>query len=131
MSGNRVVLDSDVIIFGSKRLIDIDELVSRYDILYISIISYMEVYAFDFENTVEKTLIDSIFINLEIVDVGQEIAHHAIRYRSNRIKRIKLPDATILATAKHLKATLLTNNVSDFLGIDASVDVKGIDDMKI
>jgi len=131
MSGNNVVLDSDVIIFGSKGLIDIDELVSRYDRLYVSIISFMEVYAFDFENTDERVLIDKIFVNLEIVDVGKEIARHAIVYRSNKIKKIKLPDATILATAKYLGATFLTNNLSDFLGIDQSLEVLDIEDLKI
>lgn len=130
MSGNNVVLDSDVIIFASKGLIDIDELVSRYDRLYVSIISFMEVYAFDFVNFDERVLIDKVFMNLEIVDVGMEIAKHAIAYRSNKLKKIKLPDATILATVKHIKATLLTNNLSDFLGIDESVEVLGIEDLR-
>jgi len=32
-----------------------------------------------------------------------------------------LPDALILATAKHLKADLLTSDISDFQNIDKSV----------
>ncbi len=129
MNGTSVVLDSDVIIFGSKKLVDVDKLVSRYDRLYVSIISYMEVYAFDFANSGERDLIDEIFTNLEIIDTGKDIAEHAIAYRSNKTKKIKLPDAVILATAKYLQAALMTNNLSDFQDIGPSIVIAGIDDL--
>lgn len=131
MSGNSVVLDSNVIIFGSKDMIDIEKVVSMYDKQYVSIISYMEVYAFDFNESEEKRSLDKIFGNLQIVETSKDIADIAIIYRKSKTKKIKLPDAIIIATAKHLGADLLTNNLSDFQGVDASVSVTGIEDLRI
>jgi predicted nucleic acid-binding protein len=36
-------------------------------------------------------------------------------------RKIKLPDALILATARHLEAALLTRNLKDFKGLDEAV----------
>jgi rRNA-processing protein FCF1 len=41
MSGNKALLDTNVIIFASKRQIDIPQLLSSYDFFYTSIISFM------------------------------------------------------------------------------------------
>ncbi len=60
----------------------------------------MEVYAYDFQNRDEKDLTDELFANLEIVEVNRAIADQAIIYRKNKVKKIKLPDTIILATAK-------------------------------
>ena len=51
MSGNKVILDTNVIIFASKNQIDIEQTLNRYDEFYVSIITYMEVYGFNFETT--------------------------------------------------------------------------------
>ena len=131
MSGNKSVLDSNSIIFASKQTIDTAELLSRYDEFYVSIVTYMEVYGYEFANADEKDLIDELFANLEIVEVNKAIADQAIIYRKNKIKKIKLPDAIILATAKFLDADLLSDDWDDFQGIDNSVNVLAIDDLKI
>lgn len=55
----------------------------------------------------------------------------AILYRKNKSKKIKLPDAIILASAKYINAELLTDDWDDFRLIDSTVDVKDIDDLKI
>ena len=131
MNGNKGVLDSNTIIFASKQLIDTEELLSRYDELYVSIVTYMEVYGYEFANSNEKDLIDELFANLEVIEVNQTIADQAVIYRKNKIKKIKLPDAIILATAKFLNADLLSDDWDDFQGIDNSVNVLAIDDLKI
>lgn len=128
MSGSKVVVDSNVIILGSKKLIDIGLVYSEYEEFFASIISYLEVYSFDFKDPREKTAIEDLFDGVQIVDVDRSISSEIIAVRKQKIKKIKLPDAIILATAKHLGAELLTNNVSDFIGIDSSVIVRGIDD---
>ncbi len=110
MNGTRSILDSNAVIFASKQKIDIAKLRSKYDEFYVSIISYMEVYGFDFQNEAEKNLIDELFANLEIVGINKEIADQAVIYRKNKIKKIKLPDAVILATAKYVNADLLTGD---------------------
>jgi predicted nucleic acid-binding protein len=91
----------------------------------------MEVYAYDFQNQDEKDLIDELFANVEIVEVNRTIADQAIIYRKNKIKKIKLPDAVILATAKYLNADLLTENWKDFQMIDNSVSILNLDTLKI
>ncbi|MEK7723226.1 MAG: PIN domain-containing protein [Acidobacteriota bacterium] len=131
MNGINAILDSNTIIFATREKIDIEELFSRYDQFYASVITYIEVYAFDFQNTVEKDIADEIFANLQIIEVTQEIADQAIIYRKNKTKKIKLPDAIILASAKYANADLLTDDWDDFQNIDSTVIVKDIDDLKI
>jgi len=131
MNGTKAVLDSNVIIFASKEMIDVDKMLSRYDDFYASVITYAEVYAFNFQNPFEKDITDEIFANLEIIELNREIADQAIIYRKNKFKKIKLPDAIILATAKYINADLLTDDWDDFQNIDSSVNVKDIDDLKI
>lgn len=80
---------------------------------------------------VEKDIADEIFRNIIIIEVNQEIADQAIIYRKNKTKKIKIPDAIILASAKYVNADLLTDDWDDFQNIDSTVDVKDIDDLKI
>ena len=131
MNGNRVILDTNVIIFASKHQIDIEQILNRYDEFYVSIITYMEVYGFHFENIEEKELIDELFNNLVIIDVSQEIAQHVLNYRKAAKRKIKLPDAIILATSRYIDATLLTDDWDDFIDIDSEVIIRNIDEFKI
>ncbi len=91
----------------------------------------MEVYAYEFENADEKNLIDELFATLEIVEITRAIADQAIIYRKNKTKKIKLPDAIILASAKHLNADLLSDDWDDFNGVDNSVNVVNLDSLII
>ena len=50
-----------------------------------------------------------------------EIAENVILIRQR--KKIKLPDAIILATAKFLNCPLMTRNVEDFQGILTEVNI--------
>ena len=94
-------------------------MVNEYDYLYTSIISYVETKGYNFEDNEEKEIVNQILNSIEIVNLNREIADTAIEYRKQ--KKIKLPDALILATAKYLKADLLTSDISDFQNIDKSV----------
>ncbi|MEN9611547.1 MAG: hypothetical protein RLZZ628_2361 [Bacteroidota bacterium] len=131
MSGNKALLDTNVIIFASKRQIDIPQLLSSYDFFYTSIISFMEVYGHLFTRQEEKDLVDELFENLEIVDVNPAIAKQVIVYRKSRAKKIKLPDAIILATARYLDAELVTDDWDDFKNIDGRVSIQKLDDFKL
>ncbi len=121
MSGKRLVIDSDIIIFASKGQIDVNQLLEDFDKFYVSIITYMEVYGYQFESEDEKLLLDELFVNLEIVDVNKPITDQVVIYRIDNSKKIKLPDAIILATANYLKADLITNNTKDFENFDDNV----------
>lgn len=131
MNGNKSILDSNVVILASKEKIDVEKLLSKYDKFYVSVITYIEVYAFDFQNSLEKDAIDEIFANLEIIEINKEIADQAIIYRKNKSKKIKLPDAIILATAKYVNADLLTDDWKDFQNIDSSVNLLDLANLKI
>lgn len=72
-------------------------------------------------------MIDELFAALEIVEITRDIADQAIAYRKNKHKKIKLPDAIILATTKYLNADLLTDDYDDFQTIDTSVQVLNLD----
>ena len=131
MSGSKALLDSNVIIFASKEEVDVELLLSSYDEFHVSMITFMEVYGFEFTNPDEEDLINDIFANLEITEVNIKIAKQAIAYRKNKIKKIKLPDAIILATAKYLEAELITDDWDDFVDIDNSVVIKKLDEFRI
>ena len=131
MNGNRAVLDSNAIIYASKGLVDPDELLSENDFYFASIITFIEVYIHEFQSASEKRIIDEILGSIEIVDLDRFIADQAVIYRKNKNKKIKLPDAAILATAKLLGAELITDNLVDFQGVDDSVSVVGINYRKI
>jgi predicted nucleic acid-binding protein len=127
MAGNKALLDTNVIIFASKQKIDMSSLLEKYDDFYVSVITFMEVYGYEFENEQEKELIDELFEGLEIVEISREIAEQAIIYRKNKTKKIKLPDAIILATAKYLGADLITDDWDDFMNIDTQVNVQNME----
>ncbi len=126
MSGNKVVLDTNIIILASKQKIDTTVLLEKYDHFYVSIITYMEVYGYDFEDSREKEFIDELFEGLEILEINKPIAEQVILYRKRKSKKIKLPDAIILATAKFLNADLITADWDDFQGVDEQVNISSI-----
>jgi predicted nucleic acid-binding protein len=128
MSGTKALLDTNVIILLSKQVIDVDTLLASYDEFYVSIITYMETYGYDFKNTAEKDIIDAFFELVEVIDVNQPIAQNVIVYKTVQNRKIKLPDAIILATAKYLEADLLSDDWDDFINIDGDVNVRKIDE---
>jgi predicted nucleic acid-binding protein len=130
MNGNRAVLDSNFLIFLSKGLINREALRSKYDKLYVSIITYIEVYAYDFVDKTQNQSLDEVFNNLEIIEINSDVADQTIIYRKNKPKKIKLPDAVILATTKIINADLITDNYRDFQNIDSSVNVLNLDRFK-
>ena len=131
MNGNKAIFDTNVIIFASKKQIDIEKLLNDYDSYYASVITLMEVYGFEFTDTSEKDLIDDIFGNLDVEETTIAIAKQVIVYRRNKKKKIKLPDAIILATAKMLGADLVTDDWDDFINIDDQVVIRRIDEYRI
>ncbi len=76
-------------------------------------------------------MIDAFFDTVEITEINREIADQATIYRKNKSKKIKLPDAIMLASAKYVNADLLTYDWDDFQYVDSTVNVRDIDDLKI
>lgn len=78
MNGNRAVLDSNVIIDASKGVVSIQEIVAKFDYLFISIISYIEVLGYQFSKNDEKLIIVEILNLLPIIYIDKNIADISI-----------------------------------------------------
>jgi len=122
MIGNKAILDSNVIIDAVRNLIDIERSIFQFKDIYISLITYIEVLGYNFKDENEKLLTLQILGMFVIINPDVEIADLTISYR--KMKKIKVPDAIILATAKKLNAILLTSNIADFKNIDADVVIE-------
>ena len=99
MNGNNALLDSNIIIYLSKREVPLSFL-DQFNKHYISVITYMEVLGYKFRNYKEEKFIREMLEVFRILFIDQKIADIAIEIRRKR--RIKRPDSIIAATAKTL-----------------------------
>lgn len=122
MSGNKTaVLDSNILIYLSKGQLDFGSLAAKYRKIYVSVVTYMEVLGFNFSDPSEEALLVSLFQQFEIVQTDLDLAKQVVAYR--KVKKIKIPDAVILATAGKAGAELVTANETDFRGVDSNVQI--------
>jgi len=103
------LLDSNTIIYLSKRLISIDDVFNNDDKYAISVITYMEILGYEFNSKNEEKFIKELLSYLEILYIDEQIANKVIQLK--RKNKIKLPDAIICATAILNKAILVTNDI--------------------
>lgn len=113
MNGNRLLLDSNILIYISRKELELEKFASLGDILGISVITYIEAKGYDFQNSKEEEIINDLCNNLEIINIDDKIAKQVIKLRKER--KIKLPDAIILATAIVHNMSLVTHNTADFI----------------
>jgi len=118
MNGNSALLDSNIIIYLSKREVPLSFL-DQFDEHYISVITYMEVLGYQFRNPKEEAFIREMVEVFRIIFIDQKIADMAIEIRKNR--RMKLPDSIIAATAKTLNFCLVTRNIDDFKKVEIQI----------
>lgn len=85
----------------------------------ISQITWIEVMVGTTTDNIEAT---KEFLNhFDVITINQEIAQKTVEIRQQF--RIKLPDAIIWATAKHLQCQLVTRNTKDFASHEVDVFV--------
>lgn len=120
MNGS-LLLDTNALIYLSKGKTEILDILKKYSNIYISVITKMEVLGFHFENDIQRKTIEKIVNTFELIHTNNEITDLTIIYRKN--KKIKIPDAIILATAKYKNAHLLTANYKDFKNLDKAVKI--------
>ena len=118
MSGNSALLDSNIIIYLSKREIPLSFL-DQFDEHHISVITYMEVLGYEFRDPKEEEFIREIIGVFRILYIDQRIADMTIEIR--RKAHIRLPDAIIAATAKVANLRLVTRNIDDFSKIEIQI----------
>lgn len=114
MSGYKL-LDTNILIYLSKRELLLNDLASPDDRLCISVITYMEALGYPFESQDEQEIIEKLCDNLFVLQLEDDVVKLVIEIR--KLKRIKLPDAIIAASAISNKATLITRNTSDFQNV--------------
>jgi len=102
------ILDSNAIIYLSKDLVNIDDLLEENEEYAISVITYMEVLGYAFKSKKEEKLIVDFLSLLQIKYLNSDIVQRVIVLRKKQ--KIKLPDAIICATAMSEGAYLLTND---------------------
>jgi predicted nucleic acid-binding protein len=118
MNGNSALLDSNIIIYLSKREVPLSFL-DQFDEHYISVITYIEVLGYQFRDPKEEAFIREMMEVFRIIFIDQKIADMAIEIRRKR--RIKLPDSIIAATAKTLNLCLVTRNIDDFKKVEIQI----------
>ncbi len=76
----------------------------------------METLGFNFKNEKAQTSAQSFITECNVIGISDEVVNATIQIR--KIKKIKLPDAIIAATAMAYSLQLITQNTADFNNID-------------
>lgn len=118
---NGKLVDTNILIYLSKRKLEFGEIASPNDRLSISVITYMEVLGYRFENNSEKQTVEQLCKYFPVIDLNPKIVEKVILIKQK--DKIKLPDAIILATALVGELELITANVADFINIEPSLKI--------
>ena len=109
MSGsNKVILDSNIVIYLSQKKLSIDEVFKEDKEYCISLVTYMEILSYNFPSKEEEQFIRELLSMFKIIEITKTIAKEVIALKKKR--KIKLPDAIIVATACVENAILYTND---------------------
>ena len=111
-----MLLDSNIVIYASRRdNIELRQFI-RTHAPAASIVSYIESFGYHGLVEEEKSVLEELFRDIELLQLTNEIADLAIGLRQQR--RIGLGDAIIASTALAHSRTLLTHNTRDFQWIE-------------
>jgi predicted nucleic acid-binding protein len=107
MSGNSLLLDTNTVLY----LLAGDETLANFlngKILFISVISELELLSFKKLTQKESTTIKTFLSELKIENISEEIKTHTIKIRKST--NLKIPDAIIAATSISLNIPLVTSD---------------------
>ena len=104
------VFDTNIVIDALNGIPDADAEYSRYERVFISRITWMEVLVGAQGD--DSELRDFLETHFEIIALDLAVAESAVQLR--RAHRLRLPDAIIWATAQVNGALLVTRNTKDF-----------------
>lgn len=96
MNGNKLLVDTNIVLYYLKGHDDLTNLLTNYS-LVISFISELELLSFGKLEPNDNDLINSFLRFVEIVDISKEIKKSTVKIRHTT--KLKLPDSVILATA--------------------------------
>lgn len=107
----KAVFDTNILIDYCNGINKAKKEIELYSTRVISVITWMELLV-GAKNKEEEVIIRTFLNEFEITDIIIPIRGLAISIRKEM--SIKLPDAIILATARHHEAPLITRNTKDF-----------------
>ncbi|MCF8232317.1 MAG: PIN domain-containing protein [Bacteroidales bacterium] len=116
---NGKLLDTNILIYLSKKELGLEDISSSKSTLYISVITYMEALGFDFQKESEKNIIEKLCSGFKVIHLDHDIVQRVIIIRKKH--KIKLPDTIILASAELQSLELVTANSKDFNNVDAKI----------
>jgi predicted nucleic acid-binding protein len=105
------LFDTNILIDHLNGIKKATKELQRSDDLAISVITWIEVMA-GAQNKAQETILRAFLTSFQSLPVTNAVAERAAENR--RARKIKLPDAMILATAGAAGRTLVTRNVRDF-----------------
>jgi predicted nucleic acid-binding protein len=105
------LFDTNILIDHLNGIKKATKELQRSDDLAISVITWIEVMT-GAANKAQEAILRAFLTNFECLPVTNAVAERAAENRRSR--RIKLPDAVILATAETAGRQLVTRNVRDF-----------------
>jgi len=113
------LLDSNIIIYHLNGHKTASEFIyNNIGKAAISRITYIEVLSFDYSEQ-EQIEIKDFLNSLEIIDTNHEISIKCLENR--KIKKIKIPDNIIAATAQINDMILVTRNTADFESLNIDI----------
>ena len=116
----RTLFDTNILIDYLKGVPAAETLVGKTRHRMVSVVTWMEVLA-GARTPEEEDVIEMFLRDFKLVELSRPIARGAVALR--RTRRLRLPDAIILATAQHESALLVTRNTKDFPAADPGVHV--------
>jgi predicted nucleic acid-binding protein len=115
-----VVFDTNILVDALNDVPNgVDELSSQKD-AGISVVTWIEVLA-GCRTDAEGAIVRRLMRTFDMVEVPPTVAERAVQIRRSR--RLRLPDAIILATALEHGCVLVTRNTKDFSESDPAVRV--------
>ena len=107
----RAVVDTNILIDFLNGVPQADAELERYEDVLISRITWMEVLAGALDTPHEVT-VRAFLRRFRLAEITPAIAEEAVRLRRER--KLRLPDAIVLATARDHGLVLVTRNTRDF-----------------
>jgi predicted nucleic acid-binding protein len=106
----KVLLDTNILIDYLNGIPEAGKEIGRYRDKAISLITWMEVMAGT--TAQDEQIIKTFLSQFELLPIDGTVSAEAVAIRRSR--KIKLPDAIILATARTSDRLLVTRNTKDF-----------------
>jgi hypothetical protein len=116
-----VIFDSNTLIYISKNILKIENLITPNVQPSISIISHIEVLGFPFATNEDQLYMQKICSLCKLMYLSDLLVSETIKLRKEY--RIKLPDAIIYASALVENLPLVTNNIADFKSLNRNVEL--------